>query len=115
MRERPLRVDSGSQGVPRASEGNQKGIPLRVHLLPVPFRERVTEQPAMLLQDLRMPTVAEVLKERGRAFDVGKQKGNGPGRQVFNKRRPPAIGPRSNGGDVRRRASPVLEYASSTP
>jgi hypothetical protein len=51
------------------------------------------------------------LEKRGRAFDVGKKEGNRPGRQAFQERLSPAIGPRSIRGNVRQAAAALLDYS----
>ncbi len=54
-------------------ERHQEGIPLGVDLQPIAFRECRAEETPLFFEDLRIPAVAEPLKERGRAFDVGEE------------------------------------------
>jgi hypothetical protein len=48
-------------------------------------RERRSEQPSVIRQDVRIP-VAEGVQEPGRALDVGKEKGDATRRKIGHAR-----------------------------
>jgi hypothetical protein len=81
---------------------------LGVDLFAVSFGERLAQQSTMLLEDFRIPAVAEALEKHGGPFDVGKEESYRSGRQVFQKRLP-RYRARSIRGDVRRAAAALLE------
>ena len=88
IRKGSLRRDSRPHGISRSGECYQEGIPLGVDFLPVPFGERIAEDPPVFCQDFRVPAVAEAPEERGGALDVGEEEGDRPGRQA-GRTRPP--------------------------
>ena len=65
--------------VPGPGERHQEGITLRSTSCPFSLDERVTEEPLVFRQDLRLPTVTKALEERTRALDVGEEEDDRPG------------------------------------
>ena len=58
-------------------EGEEEGIPLRVHLDSALGRARLANQPAVLGERLRVRIGAECVKELRRSLDVGEEEGDG--------------------------------------
>jgi hypothetical protein len=53
--QRPLRVDGGLSGGPRACEDVEEGVPLVVDLLAAVARKRLLQETAMFAQQLAVP------------------------------------------------------------
>jgi len=67
----------GRHRISNPRERRQEGFPW-LSTATISFGERVTEEPLVLSEDLRVPVVAEVLKVRGGPFDVGEDEGDRP-------------------------------------
>ena len=70
--ERLLGVSSRGDRIGRARERDKERVALSVDLDPSVPRERVTEQLAVLRKDIRV-TLAELVQQTRRAFDVGEE------------------------------------------
>src|SRR6516162_3210348 len=78
-----LRCEGRRKRVCRTSEGGEKRIPLRVHLLPVVVLDGGANEPPVSGQDVRV-VVPQLLKKTRGPLDVGEQEGDRPGRQAFH-------------------------------
>ena len=76
LRESALAGDRGGDRVPGPPEGDEERVALRVDLLPTCSRERFTQKPLVLCQDIAI-AVPKLLEQLGRALDVRKEEGDG--------------------------------------
>ena len=72
-----LSCDRAGHGVPRSRERVEEGVALRVDLRAALFAELVSEEPAVVADDLAVG-VTELLEQPGRALDIGEQKRDRP-------------------------------------
>ena len=66
----------------RSREGDEEGVALGVDLDTAVVRERRTEDAAVLGERVGICLRTQLVKEPGRALDVGEEEGNGSGRQI---------------------------------
>ena len=82
MREQvTLRIHRRRDRVLRRLEGDEERIPLVIDLSAVVRRERRTQNPVMLRQQLRVVR-AELLQEPSRSLHVGEEERDGPAREL---------------------------------
>ena len=72
--------------VARPREGDEEGVALRVDLVPAVRRERLAEEPPVILEHRGVPLGAEVPQQPRRALDVREQEGDGPARPLGHPR-----------------------------
>ena len=77
--ERKLRGQRGSDGLASGWEGDEERVTLRVHLVSASLRERLAQQPTMLVEH-PLVAIAELQQQPRRALDVREQERHGPGR-----------------------------------
>ena len=80
-RERLLRGPRGTDGVACLPERDEEAIALGIDFSTAVLRERRAEKPPMIRQNVGV-TLAELLKQTCRPFDVREEEGNGARRQV---------------------------------
>ena len=78
----PLRGDGGCDRRPRARKGNEEGVPVAVDLDPAVLGEGLPEQLVVLREQRSVTLAPELFQQPCRAFDVGKEKGDRPRREV---------------------------------
>ena len=78
-----LSLDRGLHSIPRACEGEEERVSLRVDLDAVQLGERVADDLAVLGQDVPV-AIAELFEEHRRALDVRKDERDGPAGQTLH-------------------------------
>ena len=76
-----LRLSRGSRGPASIREGDEEGVPLGVHLDATVASECLANDAALLGQRVHI-TLAQLLEQARRSFDVGEEEGDGAGREV---------------------------------
>ena len=82
VRELPRDRSRGLEGARRRREGDEERVALRVHLDPALRRARLSHDPPMLREHLRIPLRAQIVQELGRALHVREEEGDGAGRKA---------------------------------
>ena len=77
-----LRLPRGVERLRRLRDGDEEGVPLRVHLDAAVRGEGGPEDPAMFGQCGRESLGTQLVQQPRRALDVGEQKGDGSGGKV---------------------------------
>jgi hypothetical protein len=88
--QRLLGLGGRRHGVARVGEGDEEGVALRVDLGSAMPYERLPEQASVLGKSVGIP-VAELMKEAGRALDVGEEKRHCAARKIAHPK--PRIAP----------------------
>ncbi len=81
-RERRGELARGLDRPRRGREGEEERVALRVHLDAAVCRGRLADQPPVLGERRRIGLGAELVQQRGRALDVGEEKGDRAAREI---------------------------------